>query len=53
LVNCTLSSFQKGIFTRLNTKDAREVTGISLDLDISGSIIVVFLKPGGIEATRV
>jgi hypothetical protein len=37
----------------IKIKDVRKVTGISLDLDISGFMIVVFLKLGGIEATRV
>jgi hypothetical protein len=34
-------------------KDVREVAGISLDFNISGSMIVVFMKRRGIEATRV
>jgi hypothetical protein len=36
----------------LTLKDVREVTGISLDFNISGSMIVVFLKRGEFEATR-
>jgi hypothetical protein len=45
--------FCKKVSLGIKLKDVREVTGISLGVNISGSMIVVFLKREGFETTKV